>query len=96
MKKETLFRQKLRKKLEELPDSWWETIQQKTIHGTPDLIGCVKGRFIGIEIKAEAASTVHPLQARKLSCIRDAGGIGLIVYPENMDEVLNSLRSLGC
>lgn len=92
-KPETKFRQKLRAELEEIPNSFWESIQQKAIQGTPDLLGCVNGRFVGLELKASLVSKLTPLQEHKLSLIRKAGGFGEMVCPENKDDILRELYS---
>lgn len=58
--------------------------------GTPDLIVCFKGVFIGIEMKKEGAKTKEsfggsPLQNKKLEKIIAAGGIGFVA--ETLEEV---------
>lgn len=93
-KPETKFRAKVRPRLDAIENSWWESIQQKTINGTPDIIGCIKGRFIAIELKASEKSVVSPLQKHKLEEIVKAGGISHILHPGNCEEVLTSLESL--
>lgn len=67
------------------PGSYWLKIhgdpQQES--GIPDLLGCVAGRFLGIEVKhrkpteslAHALARVTPTQTRHIERIRDAGGI---------------------
>lgn len=45
--------------------------------GLPDIIGCYRGRFIGIEVKLPGKeNTVTKLQAATLGQIRAGGGIG--------------------
>ena len=60
-----------------------------TKSGIPDLLICCNGHFIGAEIKAKNG-TPSALQIRQLLKIRKAGGIGVLVYPE--DEL--TFRSL--
>ena len=60
-----------------------------TTAGVPDLLICCNGLFIGAEIKAKNG-TPSALQIRALLKIRKAGGIGVLVYPE--DEL--TFRSL--
>ena len=45
--------------------------------GLPDIIGCYKGRFVGIEVKrpSRKESGVSPIQAHRLKQIAEAGGI---------------------
>lgn len=46
--------------------------------GIPDLVGCVRGVFVGIEVKVPGReSTLTKLQTATLSRIRDAEGIAL-------------------
>lgn len=93
-KPETLFRRRVQVKLDKLPNSWWESIQQKAIQGTPDILGCLKGLFIGLELKATAKSAITPLQVHKLSLIKAAGGYSAIVHPDNLDAVINDLEQI--
>lgn len=95
-KPETVFRGKVRRWLSEtFPKGWFESIQQVAIGGTPDILGCIAGWFVALELKASEKATVSPLQLLKLERIRAAGGIGLLVYPENWEEVQRKLLALG-
>ena len=61
--------------------------------GAPDIIGCIRGRFFGFEVKAAKAKPT-PLQRYTLSLIDKAGGIGLVV--SSAEEVKNILiRGIG-
>jgi hypothetical protein len=93
-KPETVFRRKLQKKLDQLPKSWFESIQQKTISGTPDILGCVAGRFVALELKADEKSPISALQELKLERIREAGGVGLVVHPGNAEVAMKLLWGL--
>ena len=93
-KEETKFRAKLRILLELIPNSWWESVQQKSIKGTPDILGCVRGIFVGLELKRDAGS-LHPLQEYKLMQIHKAGGHAYIVTPKNHKEILERIKCLG-
>ncbi len=92
-KPETLFRQKVMRDLTLLEDIAIFSIQQRTIKGDPDLMLCVKGKFVALELKSENGRA-SKLQEYKINKINQAGGIGLIVYPENWPEVLNLVQSL--
>ena len=46
--------------------------------GTPDILACVNGRFIGIEVKKPSGGVVSDLQKLKLKQIENAGGVGII------------------
>lgn len=93
-KAETLFRTKFQNRLKDLPSGWFESIQQKTIHGTPDMLGCIRGRFVALEFKAHSKAVVSELQKLKLKRIRTAGGYGFLVYPENADIIFDVLKSI--
>ena len=93
-KPETAFRLKVQRRLDEVPNSWWESIQQRTIRGTPDIIGCVNGVFVGIELKTSKGK-LSALQAHKIVKIREAGGIGVCLKPEELDSVMDFLHTLG-
>jgi len=53
-----------------------------TKDGVPDIIACYKGKFLGIELKAESGKP-KLLQLVMLKRIREAGGIGLLLYPDD-------------
>lgn len=46
--------------------------------GTPDILVCYKGRFIGIEVKKPEGGVVSPLQKLKLQKIEMSGGIAFV------------------
>lgn len=46
--------------------------------GTPDILACVKGVFVGIEVKKPKGGVVSDLQKFKLAQIEKAGGIGIV------------------
>lgn len=48
--------------------------------GTPDILACINGYFLGIEVKAESGKPSE-LQLTKIASIRDAGGFAYVVYP---------------
>jgi len=93
-KPETKFRNRFRKRLDIIPNSWFESIQQKSISGTPDILGCINGYFVALELKATLKSPVTELQKHKLKKIYDSGGFAAVVHPENMEEVLENLNRL--
>ena len=93
---EAQFRIKLDRKLKEIPSSWWESISQRSIRGTPDKIGCVNGRFIGLEAKKSIKGVVSKLQQLKIDRINKSGGYAKVVYPENLLEILEDLWAISC
>lgn len=59
--------------------------------GVPDIVGCYKGKFFGIECKAGKGKTTV-LQDLHLSKIAIAGGIAEVVNEENMHDIVNILN----
>lgn len=54
--------------------------------GIPDIICCVRGFFLAIELKAGKGKTTA-LQDRELDAINDNGGIAFVVNENNINEV---------
>ena len=79
------------KALNQLPNVWAEKIQQVGKRGTPDILACISGRFVGIELKKSGKETTDRLQHHKLGLIEKAGGVGLVAYPENLETVIGML-----
>lgn len=61
-------------------------------NGVPDLLCCLRGRFIGIEVKSEQNKPT-PLQEFNLRKITQAGGVGVVV--RNLKEVEDLLKQIG-
>ena len=59
--------------------------------GVPDIVGCYKGKFFGIECKA-GKNTTTALQEKNLSDIALAGGIAAVVNELNMKDIEELLR----
>jgi len=47
--------------------------------GVPDVLACVEGRFLAIELKG-AGGRVAPIQAVQIGRIDKAGGVALVAY----------------
>lgn len=61
--------------------------------GVPDIISCVNGHFLAIECKAGGNKTTA-LQERELKCIRDTGGVAIVVDETNWDMTRDIVRRL--
>lgn len=46
--------------------------------GTPDILACVAGRFVGIEVKRSKGGVVSELQKFKIKQIKNANGIAFV------------------
>ena len=60
--------------------------------GVPDIIVCYKGRFFGLECKANGNKPT-PLQQLNIDKINSAGGIALVINEDNMNEVKTILEN---
>lgn len=69
--------------------TWSNGVQRK---GVPDLLVCCNGYFLGIELKA---ANGHPsdLQLWNIDQIRKAGGIAIVLYPNQFDEFKNLIKT---
>lgn len=61
--------------------------------GIPDLLACVNGIFLAVEIKA---SNGRPSELQKLniSRINRAGGMGVFLYPEGFEQFKELLKGV--
>ena len=94
MTPERKFRLRASRDLKEIPASWFESIQQKAIHGTPDMLGCVNGHFVALEFKKSIKDKPKGIQKHKLEQISEAYGRVYVPCPENWVEVLEELTKL--
>jgi hypothetical protein len=93
-KPETKFRARFVTELKKLEKFYHFSIQQTSLRGTPDILACVNGSFVAMELKATFKSPISRLQSYHLKKIQDAEGIALVVSPDNMDDTLDMLRLL--
>jgi hypothetical protein len=61
--------------------------------GVPDLVACIKGRFIGIECKANGGKPTA-LQEKNLVDIMNKGGIAILVDETGLDTFKSVLKQL--
>ena len=83
--KETPFKTKVEKWLKDR-NAWYIKYwagNKFTKEGVPDILACIDGKFYGIELKGDNGRP-EILQLIKLKRIREAGGIGVLLYPEDM------------
>lgn len=58
--------------------------------GVPDIVGCYKGKFFGIECKA-GKNKPTALQEKNLKDITESNGIALVVNEANMQNITELL-----
>lgn len=62
-------------------------VQTASKAGVPDLLACVEGKFIGIEVKRlESKNNVSKLQSYNLDKIEDAYGLSMVAWNTEMVE----------
>lgn len=62
-------------------------------NGTPDILACVNGVFVGIEAKA-GRGKLTALQYKALEKIDKAGGLALVVNENELDYLAIAINSL--
>ena len=62
--------------------------------GVPDIVGCYRGSFFGIECKA-GKNKPTPLQQLALDNISKQGGIAMVICEDNTDKVVEELIGIG-
>lgn len=94
-KPESNFRKRIKPTLDSLPNTILFSIQQSSIRGTPDILACINGNFVALELKASMKSKVSELQKYNLERITNKGlGYAFLVFPENWEIVLKKLKQL--
>lgn len=61
--------------------------------GIPDLLCCVNGKFVAIEVKAENGTTSY-LQDHNIAKIKEAGGIAVVVKPSDFNNLKKLIEEL--
>lgn len=89
------FQRKVIKFLKSQPNTWffkvWGGGFQRS--GIPDLICCINGVFVAIELKGDNGKPTE-LQKMNIRQINAAGGIGVILYPEGFNSFKNLIREV--
>lgn len=93
-KAETVFRNRVMHKFKEIPNSYWMSVQQKSIVGSPDVIGCVNGHFVSLEFKKDDKAKGTALQLYKKAKILEAGGMAFIIHPANWEDIFIAVTNL--
>lgn len=93
-KPESALQTRIRKALlEEFPGAWIVKVHGSAYQtaGIPDLLGCIEGRTVGIEVKLPGKeNTLTARQSDALVSIRKAGGIAFVA--SGVHTVLRTLQ----
>lgn len=92
--KEKPFENKVKKLLEK-NGAWFVKFFANgfTKRGVPDLLACVNGRFLAIEVKGDDGAPTD-LQLYNLALITKAGGYGVVAYPEDFQSLSELVEAL--
>jgi hypothetical protein len=80
--------------LKTLNSTWFCKISDRSKKGIPDVILCVNGNFVAMELKRSNKEKATPLQKHTLDEIYQSGGCAWEVNPENWDVMLECLKQL--
>ena len=61
--------------------------------GTPDIIACVNGHFVAVEVKAENGRPSE-LQLHHIEEIKKAGGYATILYPKDFENFKKEMTKI--
>ena len=64
-----------------------------TKEGIPDVLSCINGYFVAIEIKAQNGKP-SDLQIYHCEKIREAGGFAFVLYPSGFDDFKKFVKDL--
>lgn len=93
-KPETRFKNRIRPKLEALPNSYWVKIDQVSQRGVPDFMGCLRGQMVLMELKASEKQKPTRIQEWHLQKAANAGALAFIVNPENWESTYELLQDI--
>lgn len=93
--KEKEFENQVKKYLKNVPNCWffkvWGGGFQKS--GIPDLIACINGKFVAIELKSENGKPSE-LQKMNVSKINHCGGYAIILYPSGFENFKKEVEGM--
>jgi len=65
-----------------------------SLRGIPDIICCVNGRFIALELKRDERAVASELQKYAIEKISESRGIALIVTPKTWSDIYGQIISI--
>jgi len=70
---------------------FWGTMYTRA--GVPDLIACVNGWFVGIEVKSDVGKPSE-IQLQNIKEIHDNSGYAVVVRPDDFDKLKEMIRAI--
>lgn len=89
---------KIRAFLDKQEQTYYFTKEARAIRGIPDIICCVRGVFVALEVKRSKADVLKKgakLQAYNIEKINKAQGCAFFVYPENLEPIMGIINNIG-
>jgi len=84
---EQKMQSKVFRELQKIPCSYWFKLDQRARRGDPDIIGCLRGRFVAIEVKC-LDGCIRRLQIFRLKQMENAGAITSIISNDEQLEAM--------
>lgn len=92
---EAAFTKQVKNFLDKLPLTWYYKVfgggMQRA--GIPDIIACINGHFVALELKSDIGKP-SALQTRNVRLINESNGIAMVVYPDQLEDLKETLRNL--
>lgn len=70
---------------------FWGTMYTRA--GVPDLIACVNGHFVGIEVKSDSGKPSE-IQLVNIKEIHDCLGFAVVVHPEGFEQLKEMILAI--
>jgi len=72
---------------------YYAKTMRMSMNGVPDILCCIDGHFVGIEVKAEGKrEEITPLQTENLADIRLSKGYGMCT--DNVNDVIEMIERI--
>ncbi len=84
-KRESLFKDRVRKALQLIPNIYFLKTQERGRRGVPDIIGCGNKFFFALELKTDDGE-LDKLQINRIEKIRQAGGFAIQTDPSTWEH----------
>jgi hypothetical protein len=92
--RESHFWRRVKKDLAKLPSTKIVRVEQDSINGTPDVILCISGHYVEIELKRNHTCEPTPLQRWNLEEANRCEGYAFVGHPSNWEELFDFLLLL--
>lgn len=92
---EKRFKEKVQKDLNTLENVWYFKSQERAVRGIPDIVMCLNGYFVALELKRSDKSVISALQVYTIHSIKSKGqGTAYVACPENWGKIFPVLKKI--